>query len=220
MIVAQEALKKSILPGLHDPGISINISYAGSIGMSLVQMEQELLHGLERESYVQKARQQRLPYLLGRLSAKELLQARIGGPLKNIPIIATKRGPFCPLAPDFFINISHSGDFGAACLSSMPTGIDIETMRPRSSALTSFTLHGEESDLLRSWDDSYRAVIGWSMKEACHKALRTEESFCPRSYTISRKHDLFFVERDSVCWHVAVAATGGIFLSLAQPYDR
>jgi phosphopantetheinyl transferase len=216
MIVSQAVLNRFVHLEPVNDAFSISVTCCKIAPPSLAEMEHEWLHDVEKESYVQKAPSQQLSFLLGRLSAKELLQKRIGGPLNAIPIITSKKGPFCPLTPDLSISISHSGMFGAACVSKFPIGVDIETIRPRSPSLASFTFHDEESTLLQQWNVRDRAVIGWSMKEACHKALRTEESFCPHAYTISQRHGVFFAERDSVCWQVSVTAMDEMVLSLAQ----
>ena len=79
---------------------------------------------------------------------------------------------------DIEFNISHSGDYAAAAVSSVPVGVDVQTYRPIKENLIEKLCRGAELDYISSAEDKSRAFIHlWALKESYIKAIGAGMSF-------------------------------------------
>ncbi len=79
-----------------------------------------------------------------------------------------------PYFPDSAVNfnISHSGDYAAAAVCSVPVGVDIQVYRPIKEGLVRKLCRGSELDYIAASGDTQRTFINlWSLKESYIKAI-------------------------------------------------
>ena len=90
---------------------------------------------------------------------------------KNVTFLENSDGkPFISERPDLFYNLSHSGEYVALVMSSVPVGIDIEKLRSGQENLVKRFFSEEEAGwLLKSFGDSAFTRM-WTRKEAFIKA--------------------------------------------------
>jgi len=101
--------------------------------------------------------------------ALRLSAARAGVALEDI----SKNEDDVPLpSAGYHWSVSHKTRYVAAVVSSSPTGIDIEEVRPRKHSVFGYVASDEEWELCggRSWDALYRY---WTAKEAVVKSAGT-----------------------------------------------
>ncbi len=144
-----------------------------------------------------KTDKRRRDWLLGRWTAKQLLQtvlaAKIGQPpsfqtitiynqLNGAPV-ARYQHPFdepppLPLPDRFTLSISHAGDHAFCALVEQPNwplGADIEQIMPRAAVFVSdYFTPAEQALLAQSPSEQYHMLVTamWSAKEAALKALQ------------------------------------------------
>lgn len=122
----------------------------------------------------------RRDWLLGRLAAKQALQAAAGRgwPLGELAVLPLPNG--CPTfhAPDatlegWGLSLSHGHGRAAALVAPGPVGVDLERFRELPEGGWRFFLNPKERDWLASEPlGPQGAIVAWALKEAAYKALQ------------------------------------------------
>ncbi|MBE2267275.1 MAG: 4'-phosphopantetheinyl transferase superfamily protein [Anaerolinea sp.] len=137
-----------------------------------------LLSGYEFDIFTHlKTDKRRRDWLLGRWTAKNLLQSINGGktPLDAISIFNRPDGsPYCPEYPHYSLSISHSGDRAlVAVAQGGEIGVDIEHIEPRFPGFVDDYFTGSEQAMVYLSSDRDRLINAiWSAKESALKAIR------------------------------------------------
>lgn len=159
----------------------------------LCSVEEEIYEGLKTEK-------RRRDWLLGRRTAKRLLQrlaADLTGDAPSLASIAITAGPDgspalswgtpdAPL-PEVTISISHSHDTAfcaAVALPDFPLGADLELIEPRAAGFAAEYFTPAEMELVERASVDFHPVLVtaiWSAKEAAFKAVRSGLTIDTRS---------------------------------------
>ena len=128
--------------------------------------------------------------LAGEYLAKTVLSEMLNTDFEKITLLQNENGKPYIANENLFVSISHSENMAAAAVSLTPVGIDVEKIRPVSSALVkrscfkneleyifgaSYTQQMLEKDL--AGDALERFFRIWTLKEACFKCFDFPESF-------------------------------------------
>lgn len=131
--------------------------------------------------------------LIGDVLARYLICRRLKIVNKDIVFGANEYGkPFLKNCRDVEFNISHSGKWVACSLGNLPTGIDIEQIRPIDMGIAQRFFSKEEFKNLMSKNISEREAFFydlWTLKESYIKAVGKGLSIPLNSFTISIQED-------------------------------
>ena len=100
------------------------------------------------------------------------LQKEFGENLSHFTIAKGMHGKPYFTDSDILFNISHSGNYAAAAVSSIPIGVDVQIVRPVKDNIIAKLCRGKELEYIdKSGDDKSRAFIRlWTLKESYIKA--------------------------------------------------
>lgn len=134
-------------------------------------------------------------WLLGRWTAKNLLQTVVGWqvgappPLDELPIANDPDGvPFAPGYPGYSLSISHSHEMAFCAVverAAWPIGADIERIEARVPVFVDDYFTGDEKAWMDAFPQFHKLLVTaiWSAKEAALKALRLGLSVDTRAVT-------------------------------------
>lgn len=135
----------------------------------VVEADREL-RSFFSEAELEQAATFRLPkrreeWLLVRAAAKQFaLQLGIASDPRQLTIERPQIG-------DWFVSLSHSGNFAAAALSREPVGVDVQVVRSIAEWSTHLFLSEREAEQMRSCSIVDRVLHFWCAKEAAFKRL-------------------------------------------------
>ena len=113
-------------------------------------------------------------WAVGRIAAKIACRAFLGSSLKPTSILVKKSENGRPFFNETFLSISHCDSYGAACVSQLPVGIDVERIDQVSARSIELLVTDAEVqavvDSLVVPFNVARALL-WSLKEALFKAV-------------------------------------------------
>ncbi len=136
-------------------------------------------------------------YLAARCALRERLAQHIGVAAKSLRIVEGPFGKPCLAeAPAHHFNVSHSEAVALIGISdASEIGVDIETLRPISDAVSLAQSHFTPSELASymASDDASKDMAFlcvWTRKEACLKAIGTGLSVAPSEIDVGLGHGL------------------------------
>jgi len=183
----------SFAPGMLTRWRGLRLALAGDAGEPLERLLARLGDG-ERalaESWRPEAR--RRDFALGRLAAREalrlVLEVRRLSP--GVEIVTGARGePIVQGDDRVRVSVSHTKGLAAACAwtgTGWAVGIDLERVRRTDALEGTYAFSRRERRLIgRLGDERLAALVGWTVKEACWKALRLAPRDGPESVEIGR----------------------------------
>lgn len=99
------------------------------------------------------------------------LQKEFGEELSHFTIEKGVHGKPYFTDSDIMFNISHSGNYAAAAVSSIPVGVDVQVVRPVKDNIIAKLCRGKELEYIGNSSDKSRAFIRlWALKESYIKA--------------------------------------------------
>jgi 4'-phosphopantetheinyl transferase len=163
----------------------------------------------------------RAQFVAGRWTLRQLLAGEMGGDaLRDWPLTAGIDGPprlqaACPA--DVHLAISHSGDWLACALATVPIGLDIEVPKPRRhlDGLVAAVFTASEQAAVAAAEPSARADLFhtiWTLKEAWLK--RHAEGVSPGRLAQVHTRPATPAEANARVW-----SGGGLTLALVAPGD-
>jgi phosphopantetheinyl transferase len=116
-------------------------------------------------------------FILGRVTAREVLSERTGMRPEDIPLVIASDGA-CEIAGRALtLSIAHtateSETVAAAAVAGRAIGVDVEVLRPRRPDLYRRILSPDEYPLLEEIGHDHPQVVLWAVKEAVLKARRS-----------------------------------------------
>ena len=106
------------------------------------------------------------------------LQEEFGEELSHFTIEKGVHGKPYFADSDICFNISHSGNYAAAAVSSVPVGVDVQVVRPVKDNIIAKLCRGKELEYINNSVDKSRAFIRlWALKESYIKATGDGMSF-------------------------------------------
>lgn len=163
----------------------------------------------------------RAQFLAGRWTLRQLLADQLGGEaLRDWPLSAGADGPPRVLVPpheSLRLAISHSGDWLACAVATVPVGLDIETPQPRRNVegLVHAVFTEAEQAAVAATEPARRAEVFyaiWTLKEAWLK--RHAEGVSPGRLVQVRTVPAPPTEANARVW-----CCGGLTLALVAPGD-
>ncbi len=164
-----------------------------SDAVARAQSVDEILHETEIETFLKLSEQKQLDYVAGRIALKHayICHEKRVVKMNTIAVTYTKEGiPYIQNEPLLVCSISHSQNWGVACISSYPLGIDIEQIRSVRPSLLSYIAQQQEIRLLGAWhSEQVTATRLWTIKEAVMKALGKGFQIRPKDIEIRSADD-------------------------------
>lgn len=129
--------------------------------------------------------------------------------------------PFFPSHPDYYFNLSHSGDLLVCALNSAPVGVDIQMVKPCRPRLLDRVCSAEERLWLRQRADASEAfTLLWCMKES--RCKQSGRGLSPPISAISvplPRRDETVLKTDGLFFSLASGPDWRLCLCAAAPWD-
>jgi 4'-phosphopantetheinyl transferase len=163
----------------------------------------------------------RAQFLAGRWTLRQLLAGEMGGDAqRDWPLSAGTDGPprlQANAPPDAHLAISHSGDWLACAVATVPIGLDVETPKPRRhlDGLVAAVFTASEQATIAAAEPSRRTALFyaiWTLKEAWLK--RRAEGVSPGRLAQVQAQPAAPAEANARVW-----SAGELTLALVAPVD-
>lgn len=200
------------------------------VGVELARISAHRAHGIDRVLSQDERRRleaqpvaHRAEWRAGRVALKLAAAPHCRKPWHRVRTGHDTAGrPCLPDFPRLHCSLSHTALLAVAAVGSLPVGVDVERVRPRSRSLLRYIASADELDLFNVGSTSEQLVTAvWTIKEAALKSGGWGLSIPPRAAEISRRHGRFrfdvklawqSVDREITVWNTSV---DGCSLSIA-----